>query len=202
MTCYTTDWFTPRMINFRDQLPYQLFSSPFVAGDKCSGPCAHGYRCPPSCKDLAKEIKKMHVYCHDYSDCYSNNCGIIYRQTMEQEQVTSGEHKSRFDFSYVDTRFVTFTFQRYPETVENSPQKSSSAPLPVYLFFHFIVGFQGLVFCNFNPGPKHLREHIYKTSFIFICYSGTYRKIDTWAMLQYLTRAISKCDCLWLTSSI
>lgn len=145
------------MINFRDQLPYQLFSSPFVAGDKCSGPCAHGYRCPPSCKDLAKEIKKMHVYCHDSSDCYSNNCGIIYRQTMEQEQVTSGERKSRFDFSYVDTWFVTFTFQRYPETVENSPQKSSSAPLPVYLFFHFIVGFQGLVFCNFNPGPKHLR---------------------------------------------
>ncbi|KAG5545519.1 hypothetical protein RHGRI_017873 [Rhododendron griersonianum] len=115
-------------------------------GDKCSGPCANGYSCPPSCKDLAKEFKKMHVYCHDYSDCYSNNCGIIYRQTMEQEQVTSGERKSRFDFSYVDTWFVTFTFQRYPETVENSPQKSSSAPLPVYLFFPFILGFQGLVF--------------------------------------------------------
>lgn len=110
------------MINFRDQLPYQLFSSPFVAGDKCSGPCADGYSCPPSCKDLAKELKKMHVYCHDYSDCYSNNCGIIYRQTMEQEQVTSGERKSRFDFSYVDTWFVTFTFQRYPEKQSSEEQ--------------------------------------------------------------------------------
>lgn len=161
------------MIKFRYQLPHQLSLSPFVAGDKCSGPCADGYRCPPSCKNLAKEIKKMHDDCHDYSDCYSNHCGFIYCETMAEEQVTSGERKNSFDFNYVDTWFATFTVQRYPETVESNPQKSSSAALPLDLFFHFTLGFQGLFFCNYNPSRKHLRtiEGIYSTrhiSFSFV----------------------------------
>lgn len=132
-----------------------MFLSPFAAGDKCSGPCAHGYRCPPSCKDLTKEIKKMHDDSHTYSHCYCSHCGTIYCQTLEQEQVTSQERINSCDFSYVETWFAVLTFQRYLETVKKKQSSEEQfCPVSLYLFFDFIFGFQGLVFLRFQSWSK------------------------------------------------
>lgn len=133
-----------------------MFLSPHAAGDKCSGPCANGYRCPPSCKDLTKEIKKMHDDSHTYSHCYCSHCGTIYCQTLEQEQVTSQEHINSCDFSYVETRFAVLTFQRYLETVKKQSSEEQFCPISLFTYFSTsCLNSKALFFCDFNPEYSH-----------------------------------------------
>lgn len=155
-----------------------MFLSPFAAGDKCSGPCAHGYRCPPSCKDLTKEIKKMHDDSHTYSHCYCSHCGTIYCQTLEQEQVTSRERINSCDFSYVETWFAVLTFQRYLETVKKTILRRAVLPRVSLLIFWLHIWIPRPCFFVIsilvqNMYDQYNQHSIYQTSFIFICCSGT-----------------------------
>lgn len=66
-----------------------LFVNLLGAGDKCSGPCTIRDRCSTNCKELAKEVKKMHDHFHDLAlDHCTYHCPL-YSQAMEEEAITT-----------------------------------------------------------------------------------------------------------------